>query len=92
MRGMDDKRDSRTKLMYGVIGLQWVWGILIAVVPFGFDHPSSLGLDFDDAIVAMLVFAVLCVAAVTYAVVNRNPVGLPLAVIPIVGWLSPFVL
>lgn len=84
MRGMAEKISSRTRIMLAVIAAQWTVGILLVVLPFGFDHPSSLGLDWDDFKFGMKVFAGLSLLALVMPIWCGERVGLIPAALPVI--------
>ena len=71
------------KLWHVAVAIQYVAGAILMVLPIGFDHPSSLGLDFDDLIVFGLGFAFLTLIAVVCALSEKSIIGLLLATAPI---------
>lgn len=47
--------------------------ILIALfVPFGFDHPSSLGLDFDHFIILFAIHSIVLIIGIVAAMVSQR--------------------
>jgi hypothetical protein len=47
--------------------------VLVALfVPFGFDHPSSLGLDFGHFLLVLALYLILLVGGLIAAVKRRN--------------------
>ena len=88
MRGMEEKLSNRTRIMLAVVAAQWTVGILLAVLPIGFDHPSSLGLDWDDFKFGMKVFIGLSAAAFVLPFWCGEWVGLVPASLPVIAWGS----
>ena len=85
MRDMDERISNRARIMLAVIAAQWTVGILMAVLPFGFDHPSSLGLDWDDFKFGMKVFAGLSLLALAMPIWCGERVGLIPASLPVIA-------
>jgi hypothetical protein len=75
------------KLWHLMVLGQYGFAGLFLIVPFGFDHPSSWGLDFGHAIIALLVLAGLTLAAIGISIYERSLTGFLLAVaLPVVAW------
>jgi len=82
MRGMERKLSNRVRIALAASAAQWIVGILLFALPFGFDHPSSLGLDWDDLMFGLKVFCGLTVLALALSIWSREwivtlPAGLP---------------
>jgi ABC-type Fe3+-siderophore transport system permease subunit len=72
-----DKKRRTTALFVMVIAIliQFVMMALIRLLPFGFDHPSSLGLDFGHLIMCGCGYVVaLLVGAVASIVARQWPI------------------
>jgi len=73
----------RRYAMWLLIAAVWGWAIFLSLAPFGFDKPSTWGLDFEDAIASWLLMAVLLIAALIAAHMGRSSTGLLLLLAPI---------
>lgn len=66
---------------------QYGFAGLLLIVPFGFDHPSYWGLDFNHLVLALLVLAGLTLTAIAVAISERSVAGAALAAaLPDFGW------
>ena len=70
------------KIWHIAVAVQYLIGGLILLLPIGFDHPSSLGLDFNHLILFGLVFAFFTLAAVFASIADKSIVGFLLAAAP----------
>jgi hypothetical protein len=57
------------------VAIQLVIGAFLAFAPFGFDHPSSWGLDFDDLIRVGVLFLASSLVALVLAIRARDGVA-----------------
>ena len=75
-----DTRRTERRLAF-LIALQVAALLAPVVLPFGFDHPSSLGLDIDDALLVAAFYVVVLVLGLIFAIRLRRwwLVGLELA-------------
>ncbi len=55
---------------------EYVLAGLLVVVPFGFDKPSSLGLDFDHQMIAVALLVFVTLGAIVTAAYEKSWVGL----------------
>jgi hypothetical protein len=82
---MEEKLSNRARITLAAVALQWIVGILLFVLPFGFDHPSSLGLDWDDLMFGLKVFCGLTVLALSLAIWSREWIAIVPAGLPVVA-------
>ena len=55
---------------------------VLLLVPFGFDHPSSWGLDFTHLIIAIVFLIIASAGALVTCLFERTIVGLSLTIAP----------
>ena len=94
---MSDKSYNRfrrlrwLKLWHIAVVAQYIAAGVIALVPFGFDHPSWLGLDFNDFLIAMSFLACISLIAIVTAISEMSITGTLIALaIPVAAvkwWL-----
>src|SRR5688572_25841726 len=65
-----------------LIAIQCVALLILAFVPFGFDHPSPAGLDFDDFLACAAVYVVAPAGGSGVAVLRKR---WWLAVVQVIG-------
>jgi hypothetical protein len=65
-------QSNPSKAVRWVVAIQWCLAIFLIIAPFGFDHPSSWGLDFDDLIRLLGILAALSLVAMILAVMNKD--------------------
>ena len=70
-----------TGMLIAAIALQAVSVTAIIFLPFGFDHPSSLGLDFDHLVIALGVYAAAFLTGLILSVAQRRWIFLAIQLI-----------
>jgi hypothetical protein len=63
---------ARGWMLKGLFGLQVIAGLVGVLVPFGFDHPSSWGLDFGHLLLLAALYLVALLAGMALAVKLRR--------------------
>ena len=68
-------------------GFQVVLVCVMRFVPFGFDHPSSLGLDFGHFLIVSALFCLSTIVTIGFAIRERSATGIlaSLAVCTLLG-------
>jgi hypothetical protein len=75
------------KLTAGAIVVQGICAVVMLLVPFGFDKPSSWGLDFDDFLLVLKVYGIAVVLGSIAAFVSRRPaLGIGQIAIPAIAY------
>ncbi|HEX5052042.1 MAG TPA: hypothetical protein VFZ65_09740 [Planctomycetota bacterium] len=60
------------RLLTGLVAMQVLAAAIGAFVPFGFDRPSELGLDFGHLLVLMVVYGTALLLGLLVAAVQRR--------------------
>ena len=79
-----DSPKRSSAILIGAVSAQVVAIAIANLLPFGFDHPSSLGLDYDHLVKVYTVYLLACLVAVVSSVVERRWMIIVLHVIPVV--------
>ena len=58
------------------LSVQLITAAALLFLPFGFDHPSSLGLDFNALILVSLIYCITLATGIICAVMAGNRVAL----------------
>lgn len=56
-----------------ILALQWLLFLVVAFVPFGFDHPNRFGLDFGDLMAVVAFWAILTLGGIVAMLVKGKP-------------------
>ena len=85
MDGMsDDEIDQppRSKWLYATLTVQWLTAAAAILLPFGFDHPSSMGLDFGHYLLTMALLGSFTLASLLIAGIGRDAEGVLYGLMP----------
>ena len=85
----DDEIDQppRSKWLYATLAAQWIMAAAAIFLPFGFDHPSSMGLDFGHYLLTMALLGSLTVASLFIAGIGRDAEGVLYGFMPPLAYL-----
>jgi len=75
------------KLWHIVVVAEYIAAGVIALVPFGFDHPSWLGRDFNDFLIAMFFLTCISLVAIVTAISEMSIAGTVIALAVPVAFL-----
>jgi hypothetical protein len=80
---------ARGWMLKGLLAVQVVCGLVGVLVPFGFDHPSSWGLDFGHLLLLGALYLVALLAGLALAVKLRRfgMAAVQLALLAVITWL-----
>ena len=59
-------------VLYILLSVQALCLVTILLVPFGFDHPSSWGLDYDDFLIVLKIHGIVLLAGIAEACIIRR--------------------
>lgn len=77
--GPEVPRPSGPKFLFGVVMVVQILATLaILVLPFGFDHPSSWGLDFEDFLLMLFVYGLALLTGTATCLFQRRWLALAL--------------
>ena len=82
---MRPPRIDDLRLWHVTVAVQYFAGAVLLLVPVGFDHPSSWGLDFDHLLLMGLLFAFFTLIAVLCAIAEKSVIGFLIAAAPVYG-------
>jgi hypothetical protein len=73
VRGAARLRSSRApRWLEAFLAAQALLIVVVLCVPFGFDHPSALGLDFGHLLLVAALYALLLIAGLAAAIQRRE--------------------
>jgi hypothetical protein len=69
--------------------VQFITILALLFAPIGFDHPSALGLDFDDGVKLFFVYVLALVFGATTAIIQRKWKLLVVQLLGVLALASP---
>jgi hypothetical protein len=77
-----DRRSARNTTLIAAIAIQLIAIGVVLVAPFGFDHPSSRGLQFGLLMLAFAIYSMAVFVGVIWSANERRWVALVAQLVP----------